>query len=399
MTSRVIVTIFNIIDVGSVPNGPEKNSQMKAIKFWMALVLLSFSRTAISQVANDSVKGWNSSPTIKLSGFVDAFYVYDFNEPANGYRQGFLFNHNRHNEVNINLSFIKIGLEHDKYRANLALQAGTYPNDNYALEPGLLKTLYEANVGISLNKKNNLWLDAGVMPSHLGFESAVSSDNYTLTRSLSAESSPYFLSGAKLTFTANKKAEMAVMVCNGWQRIKRVNGNSIPSFGTQFIWNFNRNNKLNWSTFIGTDDPDSTRRMRYFNNVYGQFQLSDKLQLIAGFDFGVQQRTKSSNSYNFWLTPTLVGQIQLSSQWKMGLRAEYYHDESGVIISTVTPNGFQTTGCSLNADFSPIPNVALRVEGRWLNSRDAVFTKDANQVHNNFILAGSLSVKIDSEIK
>jgi hypothetical protein len=52
-----------------------------------------------------------------------------------------------------------------------------------------LKNIYEANVGISLNKKNNLWVDAGVMPSHIGFESAISMDNWYLTRSLLAENS------------------------------------------------------------------------------------------------------------------------------------------------------------------------------------------------------------------
>jgi hypothetical protein len=71
----------------------------------------------------------------------------------------------------------------------LAFHAGTDSNDHYANEPGLLKNIYEANVGISLNKKNNLWVDAGVMPSHIGFESAISMDNWYLTRSLLAENS------------------------------------------------------------------------------------------------------------------------------------------------------------------------------------------------------------------
>ncbi len=76
----------------------------------------------------------------------------------------FLFNHNRHNELNLNLGLLKLSLNHSKYRANFALQAGTYSNDNYAAEPGLLKNIFEANIGISLTEKNNLWLDAGIMP-------------------------------------------------------------------------------------------------------------------------------------------------------------------------------------------------------------------------------------------
>lgn len=144
-----------------------------------------------------SDSSWLEKPRINLSGYAEVFYVYDFNQPQEGNRQSFLYNHNRHNEINLNLGFVKLGLEHTKYRANLALQSGTYSNDNYAAEPGLLQGLFEANIGVSLNKMNNLWIDVGILPSHIGFESAISFDNWTMTRSLLAENSPYFLSGAK----------------------------------------------------------------------------------------------------------------------------------------------------------------------------------------------------------
>jgi len=136
--------------------------------------------------------GWNQKPTVNIYGFVDIYYVYDFNKPVTDYRQSFFYNHNRHNEFNLNLGLIRLQLVHPKYRANLSMQTGTYANDNYAAEPGVLKNIYEAVVGISLNKENNLWLDAGIMGSHLGFESAVSIDNLTLTRSLSAENSCFY---------------------------------------------------------------------------------------------------------------------------------------------------------------------------------------------------------------
>ena len=33
---------------------------------------------------------------------------------------------------------------------------------------------------LKLAKKKNLWIDAGILPSHIGFESAVSKDCWTL---------------------------------------------------------------------------------------------------------------------------------------------------------------------------------------------------------------------------
>lgn len=361
------------------------------------LICISCFSSTILLAQNDTT--WQEKPQLKITGFGDVFYVYDFNQPQGTERQPFLFNHNRHNEFNLNLGFIKLGLEQNKYRANLALQTGTYVNDNYSAEPGLLKIIHEANVGISLNKKNTLWLDAGVLPSHIGFESAISIDNWTMTRSILAENSPYFLSGAKITFNANEKWEIAGLILNGWQRIQRLQGNSLPSLGTQVNYSSTENITLNWSTFIGTDDPDTTRRMRFFNNLYGQFQLSRRFSLIAGFDIGTQQRTKNSSVYDAWLSPVIIGQFTINQNWKTAIRAEYYKDDTGIIIPTGTINGFKTTGLSFNFDYSPTQNIACRLEGRWLNSQDNIFETKTEPTNNNFTIGTSIAIKFSETLK
>jgi hypothetical protein len=63
-------------------------------------------------------------------------------------------------------------------------------------------------MGVSLNADNNLWLDVGLFPLNLGFESALSIDNMTLTRSLAAESSLYVLTVAQLTYNPTEKLEL-----------------------------------------------------------------------------------------------------------------------------------------------------------------------------------------------
>jgi hypothetical protein len=370
---------------------------MKKITLILALII-SFKQNSIAQKV-DSLTIWEEKPTIKISGFLDVFYVYDFNKPTTNYRQSFLYNHNRHNEFNLNLGLLKWEIKHPKYTANIAMQTGTYANDNYVAEPGLLKNIHEANIGISLNKKNSLWLNTGVLPSHIGFESAVSIDNWTLTRSLLTDNSPYYLTGVKLTFNPNTKLEIAGFVLNGWQRIQRLNGNSNPSFGTQVCYNPSEKLKMNWSTFIGTDDPDSIRRMRYFNNLYGQIQVTKKIGLIAGFDFGAQQKSKNDSNYNVWFSPVLIGQYAINKRWKTAIRAEYYQDEKGVIIPTASINGFKTTGVSWNFDYSPIPSLSWRIECRWLNSKDKIFEKNETATSNNFFIGTSLAIKFSEALK
>ncbi len=336
---------------------------------------------------------WQDPPRLTISGFMDVFYTYDFNKPQGSSRQTFLYNHNRHNEFNLNLGIIKLDVANDKYRANLAIQTGTYANDNYADEPGLLKNIFEANIGLSLNKKNNLWLDAGVLPSHIGFENAISTENPTLTRSLLAENSPYFFSGVKLSISPNDQWTLAGLVVNGWQRIQRLPGNSLLSFGTQILFSPSERMNFNWSTFIGTDDIDATKRMRFFNNFYSELILSDNFHLVAGLDIGVQQTSKGSSSYDQWYCPILIAQYHVNKQWKMAARAEYYHDPTGVIINTDIANGFRTTGLSINMDYSPTELLLCRIEGRLLRSKDPIFEKGLDLTDANFIIAASLAIK------
>lgn len=366
--------------------------QRHSYKTFIIALILSWTSSLVASGQTDSTT--NQPPKITLTGFTDIYYGYDFNQPVTGFRQPFLYNHNRHNEFNMNLGIIKLGVEHQQYRANFALQSGTYAQDNYAAEQGLLKNVFEANIGIALNNKKNLWLDAGIFPSHLGFESAISVDNLTLTRSLCAENSPYFLSGAKLTFNPSNKVELATIVTNGWQRIQRLPGNSMTSFGTQVIIKPTDNININWSTFIGTDDPDSTRRMRYFNNVYTQISFSNKVQVIAGFDIGVQQQSKNSSQYDIWFTPTLIGQLTISDNWKTAIRAEYFQDETGIIIPTGTPNGFNTTGLSWNLDYLPNEVIACRIESRLLRSKDKIFVRENTNHLDNLFVGASIALKI-----
>jgi len=364
--------------------------QTKLLRHAFFLVIVYFKcLPGLSQ--NDSI--WQKEPEISMSGFIDVFYCYDFNEPSTSYRQPFLYNHNRHNEFNLNLGFVKLNVNHLKYRANIALQAGTYVQDNYSSEPELFRHVFEGNAGFSLNKKNNLWLDAGIFGSHIGFETALSKDNFNLTRSLLAENSPYYLAGAKLTYNPNQNLELAAIICNGWQRIKRVTGNSLPAFCTQLKYTRN-STTLNWSTFCGTDDPDSSRRMRYFSNLFLQTAITKKLSIIGGFDFGFQQTGNTSLNYNVWYSPIIIIRSKLSQNWATSLRCEYYEDSKGVIINTGTPNGFATTGVSLNIDYAPAKNILCRIEGRWLNSRDKIFEKRNQLVNDNYFVTASIAVSL-----
>ena len=360
-------------------------------------LLIFFLSYAIS-TTGQTVSAWDTLPTIQLSGVADIFYVYDFQRPQDLKRQSFLFNHNRHNEFNLNHGFVKWEIAHTKYRSHFALHTGTYVQDNYASEPGVLQNILEANIGLSLNRSNSLWLDAGVLPSHIGFESAISMENPTLTRSILAENSPYFMAGAKLTYAPNPLWEFSYVLMNGWQRIQRLQGNSLPSMGSQLRYRAHGDMVFNWSTFVGTQYPDSTRRLRYFNNFYGDIRLSNRFSCIVGFDIGLQQSDVGSTTYDVWMSPVLISRYKWNLKWSTAVRAEYYQDDTGVMIPTDAVYDFRTSGISMNMDFTPTSYILCRMEGRWLYSQDPIFQHYNFVSHHNFVIAASIAVRFNSMI-
>ena len=347
---------------------------------------------ATSLQAQDSTK---TSP-FSFSGYAEVYYSYDFNKPANHARPPFIYSHNRANEVNLNLAFVKAAYNTNRVRANLAFGAGTYFNANLAAEPGAFKNVYEANAGVKLSRQNNIWLDAGISPSHIGFESAISKDCWNLTRSMLAENSPYYESGVKLGYTSkNEKWFFSALLLNGWQRIQRLDGNNTAAFGTQVTYKPNAKITVNSSSFIGNDKPDSVRQMRYFHNLYGIFQFTDKFMAAAGFDIGMEQQAKGSSKMNSWYSPILILRLQTGTKTTIAARAEYYLDGKGVIIATNTQNGFRTWGFSANFDYSILPNAVWRIEARTLSSKDKIFVKNTDMpTSRNTVASTSIAISL-----
>lgn len=359
------------------------------------------SQSIVQQIKNELVdinakeKENNSEilDNLKISGYLETYYSYDFANPVNHNRPGFVYSHNRHNEVNLNLGFVKLAYNTDKVRGNIALMTGSYANANLAAEQGVLKNIFEANAGVKVSKTKNLWVDAGIFASHIGFESAIGKDCWNLTRSILADNSPYYESGVKLSYTSdNEKWFISGLILNGWQRIQRVDGNNTPAWGHQLTFKPNSKITLNSSSFIGSDTPDSIRQMRYFHNFYAQIQLNEKFGLTAGFDIGAQQKSKESSDYNTWYTPILIAKYSPTEKISIAARGEYYRDANGVIIATNTPNGFQTYGYSLNLDYTILNNIVWRIEGRGFTSKDEIFTLDKQPTTQNYFVTTSLAV-------
>lgn len=323
---------------------------------------------------------------ISFSGFLETFYTYDFNEPVTEKKLSFMYNFNRHNEFNVNMGMFRTKAEYKNTYCSIAIHSGTYVEDNYAKET--IKVLNEAFVGVFLDSERKSTIEMGILPSYIGFETANNGSNLTLTRSLLAENSPYFMTGIKYNYQLSPKWNFSGLLTNGWQRIRKPNKNATPSFGTQVVYKPSEKATLNWSTYFGEEPVGTEFKYRYFSNLYYDFQWKSKWRTIVGFDLGFQENAEY-NGYNNWFTPVLITQYSINSKWQTAFRAEYYQDINNVIISS--DGAFKTWGTSLNVDFLPNSKVKLRTEARYFNSKEAIFVKSGSPVTNDLFVTTSLS--------
>ncbi len=332
----------------------------------------------------------DSTKKITYSAYGEFYYSYDFAKPQNHEKPTFLYNHKKHNELNANLLLVKANYLDKTMRANLTVMAGNYAQYNLSAEPNWAQNIYEANIGVKISKHKNIWLDAGIMPSHIGSESAISADCWTLTRGLAAENSPYYEAGVKLSYGSNnEKLNIAFLILNGWQKIQRPSFIQMPSVGIQANYKVNKNIFINYSNFIGTDKPDSLKALRTYHNVYAQINLSEKTDVLASIDIGTDKYNISD--YGVWYSPSFTIKHNVNNKTTLAFRGEYFSDTKQIIIATNTMNGFKTLGVSANIDRKINSSVQWRVEGKLYQSKDKIF--DNNQ-HNNFSLTTNLSFRL-----
>lgn len=335
------------------------------------LYVLHIASVFVSQVSAQQ----DTSKALTFSGYLEGYYAYDFTETSNNERPSFVYNHKRTHQPAINIALVRASYQTTQKRANLGLMAGTYVSDNLRTEPDGLRHIYEANAGIRLSAKHAFWLDAGVLPSHLGLATPIGADNYTLTRSLASENSPYYETGIRLSYQSmNTRWYWALLVVNGWQRIQRPGPLTIPSFGSQITYKPSSTLTLNSSSYIGIEASIPTQPLRVFHNFYTVFQPTRYYTVAACFDIGSQQQP-SSNNQAIWYTAFLQNRFMFSEKWSTTARLEYYSDKHQIIVQTESAKSFQTTGYSLNLDYRPFHSTTVRLEGKLYNSIEKVFNQ------------------------
>jgi hypothetical protein len=264
-------------------------------------------------------------------------------------------------------------LSGDRLHGRLALQAGTSVQSNYAAEPtngsisgpSLARNIQEAYAGYQLTP--SLWVDAGIFYSHMGMESWASKDNPTYTRSLVAEYSPYYSSGARLVWQATPKLTARVDIVNGWQNISETNTDKGAGLRLDFVPASSAT--ISYYNFFNSEIDG---RLRVFNGLGAKY-LGERTTLLGEIDVGSLGAPSAGGSSSSWWGFTAVAREQLAPRLAIVGRVERYDDGDQVNIATGLPDPFRGNGLSLGVDATPHPRLMWRTEGRGFFASNAIF--------------------------
>ena len=336
--------------------------QKKNCMRFFFLMCLFIPQVVFSQINKDS---------IHFSGYTEVYFSQDQHNWQDHQRPPFLYSHTSTNHVALNTAVLDFKYSSNRLKTQLSLVEGTYANKVTSAEPIGFGALYVGNISYKLSTKENLWIQAGVIPSHIGLESAIGFSNLSLSRSLAAENSPYYESGIALQYSSkNKKFFGSLLALNGWQTMTLRAQQSRPDFGTQIQYKPNEKITLNHSTYFGEVAVLDSSQTRFFQNFYGNIQLKKNLTVQFQADYGIQE-TENNGLNKSWMTGFLGLAFNVNDKLTLVGRGELLKDSNNLVISGVNNDLW---GYSFNINYLLDEHLLLRAEWRNITTNSYTFT-------------------------
>jgi len=294
-----------------------------------------------------SLPAWGQSDTLhySLGAYAETYYGHSLTNPQADEKSALFYNHTTLNQPAVNLGLIEFSASKSLWTFRGDFMLGTYSLKNLASEPGMLKNIYQLNATVALAPKHQLIL--GIMPSHIGLESAKNWENPSFTRSYIAENSPYYETGLAWVYSPSQRLILKLFALTGWQTMHKFR----PALGTQLTIENAKGIRFNSSSFIG----DEGKGLRVFYDNYVQIPLSSSVSWTLCEDVGFE-------SGNFWHGGSTFLTWQVRPALKLAGRLEYYTDPKAIILA----ESFSDLSQSLSADYQLTSWGMLRTE--WKHS-------------------------------
>lgn len=316
------------------------------------------------------------TPTIKVTGYIEAFYQYNFNHPSNlvtAYR-GF---DNRSNSFTIANAVLDVTGTLGNVSTRLALQVGHTPASYYSAEPTYPT---EGGVGASNNllwqliqqaivgyKIGDLQTEAGVFLSPIGVENIAIKDQWNWSRSNLFFALPFYHSGVRLTYPLTSELTGVFMVTNGWNDI--VNRNPYPCVAGILSWAPSSSLSGQLLYFGGVEPPTGAPEGQPWRNLFdvtATWNATDELSFAMQADTGFEPNNFGTS---YWYDGAAYARVRAAAKLYFAGRADYFHEHDSQNASGASSRLFfpadDVASGTATADYRPADNVSVRLEYRY----------------------------------
>lgn len=334
-------------------------------KIYTPFLFLISCVSAFAQSADSSEK----PPGLTISGYVDVYYKYNFNENLTDNKTSFT---NSHNSFELGMASIK--LEHSYKKASFVADLGfgkraeefSYNDANTRF------AIKQLNLGYQITSKFKLSM--GSFATHIGYEVVDPYLNRNYSMSYMFTNGPFFNTGVKADFTLGE-----------WNIMLGVFNPT--DFKTAII-----DGKLTNHKYIGAQlgyAPAKIPFKAYLNYLEGKdtsniqnhqidlvltYQLSSKFGL--GYNGTVSAYSASGMSSKSWGGSALYLNYDCSSAFGLTLRTDYFSDKKDLKVYAGTPyvNGGSVLAFTLSGNYK-VGQLTIVPEIRLDNASEPIFNK------------------------
>ncbi len=323
--------------------------------------------------------GTSSGLQLTPTGFVEAYYAWNFNRPANNITNYRGFD-NRHNSFTLSNVAIGTFFETGPVSGKIMLQVGSTPSTYYAQEPTqngasganasgpeLWKYLQEAYVTYKAPIGRGLSVSAGLMTTPLGLERIAVKDNWAWSRSNLYFAMPQYFTGVRAAYPLTDRLTVTAAVLNGWSSV--VDNNDAKSVQTYVTYRVPDKAVLQLLYMGGVERAGTAPEGQYWRHHFdavGQVSVTSWLELAAQADYGFEPNRVGNAR---WFAGAASARARALKWLYVSVRGDRFYEHraaDGTLLSTpIFWNGVEwVSSATATIDVRPHSNISFRFEFR-----------------------------------
>lgn len=324
-----------------------------------------------------------------VTGFVDTYYGYNFNQPNNRTNSFRAFDapNNQFSLNMIELIFDKPpDAQGSRLGYHLSFGYGNAMNAVNATDAGGLgfaQYLKEGYLTYLAPVGKGLQIDVGKFVTPMGFEVIESKDNWNYSRGLLfTYAIPFYHFGVRTKYTFNDKVSIGADLVNGWNNV--VDNNTGKTGCLTLTLTPTKKFSLVQNYMIGPEMANTNSHFRQLSDTTATYNPTAKLSLAVNYDYGRGDMPVGFIAPAWWQGVAGYLRYAFNDDWAWSNRYEYYDDHSGFTLGTAVPSHINEVTTTFEKKIHK--NLISRLEYRYDASNNPIFIKGSSLTDNQSTL-------------